>query len=446
MPFAKNAVLVKAKPVPGDDLSNLSSVKGEIANKLGKKLVEEYHADKVVLLYKEAEKLAKSKKVAGKTGLTYTVEVDSSAKAIEFVVHSGGKELARATLLAGLDKLDKGAEVINLQGHDDTMKGASSKQAKKFNKDETDKSTYNDPRKGKQQVKEVKTKLAKINDKKRIVLCGHGGGADVSGDQMYTASVFGGRNADEIVKFLIKEGLAPSYTGTIYLSGCHTAAGFGDPKSFAKQVHSGLAKKGYKLLSVAGTPGVAYTKKDGNKGATPDVWTKDVEKTIKKVETLIGELEKAEKQGKEELKVAEEEEASLQLKLKSIKELLDGLPPEALPTLEAKLQTPIETGIKVLAGIIDKMKSANKLLENSLKTERAYLVKLKDYKNDKDLMKDGTINADQLWGRQVNKTSIEEWWGVFGPAKVTKAKVQKSSDKSNSLFKQIKAKFSKSKV
>src|SRR5690606_4807427 len=150
---------------------------------------------------------------------------------------------------------------------------------------------------------------------------GHGGGPDVSGDQVYTADEFGNRSADDIVKFLIKQGLDPKYQGTIYLSGCHTAAGFNDPKSYAAKVHSALAAKGYKLLTVAGTPGVAWTEGSGDKGAVPAVLEEQLAKTLKQVQATVTKFEGLVKQSHDELKDALDQSSALEARIKSVKEL-----------------------------------------------------------------------------------------------------------------------------
>ena len=180
MAFAAGQLLVKSTAIDGDNLENISRIKGEVAGKLGKLLVDEYKADKVVLNFKDAEKLKASKKVVGKTALTYTIEVDGKAKAIELCLQSAKKEIARVEILGGLDKLDEGATVVNLAKGDDTIDRASDKQAKKFNGP----GANSDDETG---------KLKGLNLKKKIVLCGHGGGPDVAGDEQYTASEFGGK-------------------------------------------------------------------------------------------------------------------------------------------------------------------------------------------------------------------------------------------------------------
>ena len=430
MAFSAGQVLVKATVIDGDNLENISGIKGEIAGKLGRMLVDEYHADKVVLIFKDAEKLKTNKKVVGKKALTYTVEVDSKAKAIELCLQSARKEVARAEILGGLDKLDKGATVVNLQKGDGTIDSASSKQAKKFNGPGSDPSETTDKLKG-------------LNTKKKIVLCGHGGGPDVTGDELYKASEFGGKSADEIIKFLIKKGLSSSYTGTIYLSGCHTAAGYGDPKSFAAKVHSGFASKGYKLLSVAGTPGEAWTKDSGDKGAIPSAVSEDLAKTIKGSEKLIANLEKALDSGTKEQESTELQMKGLEEQYATVRELILDMPPEARDMLEEKLLGPIKNNRDQLTPALKEMQQSNKTLTGAIKSEKAYLTKLQNLMKDKKKLLAGTITMSDYNRKEEEVFTVEEWWGVFGPAKATSAKVKKSSEKTESLFSQFKAKFKK---
>ena len=433
MPFAKGAVVLKAKEIPNDDLGKIASIKGEISTRLGKLLVDEYKADKVPLSYKDAEKLKDNKKLTGKTGLTYTVEVDGKGKMLELCIQSAKKEVIRVTLLDGLDKLDKGATVVNMDKGDSTIDRASDKQAKKFNgsgasaDDETG-------------------KLKGLNLKKKIVLCGHGGGADVSGDQTYTASEFGGKSVDEIVKFLIKKGLSSGYSGTIYLSGCHTAAGYGDPKSFAAKVHSTFAAKGYKSLSVAGTPGVAYTKDSGDKGAVPAAVMENLEKSLVKSKKLVKQLEDALKAGKADQVKVEAQVSLLETQYVEMRKLVLDMPPEAHDTLEDKLMKPLKKSRDDLVPALKEMLQSNKTLEGAIKSEKAYLKQLEDAKKNKDKHDAGKIDFNEWFQRSVAEYNVDEWWGVFGPAKATSAKVKKDSEKIGSLFDQFKAKFKKVKA
>ena len=432
MPFAKGQVLVKATAIANDDLGTLPSIKGDIAGKVGKMMVDEYKADKVVFLYKDAEKLKANKKVVGKKGLTYTVEVNSKATDIEFCVHSSGKEIARATLYSGLDKLDKGAVVVNMDKGDGTIDKASSKQAKKFNGKDAEAS-------------DETVKLKGINAKKKIVLCGHGGGPDVQGDELYKASQFGGKSVDEIVKFLIKQGLSSSYSGTIYLSGCHTAAGYGDPKSFAAKVHSTFASKGYKSLSVAGTPGEAWTKESGDKGAIPSAVSEDLAKSIDKSKKMIVKLEQSLKEGKSDLKAVETQAKNLEDEYVDMRKMILDFPSEAHDLLEKKLLEPLAKSRNELAPAQKEMMQSNKSLEGAIKSEQTYLTKMENLMKDKKRMLAGEISMADYNRKEEEHFTVEDWWGVFGPAKATSVKVKKDSGKIGTLFGQFKTKFSKPK-
>lgn len=431
MAFANGSVVLKAKEIPNDDLGKIaSSIKGEISTRLGKMLVDEYHADKVVLIFKDAEKLKDNKKLTGKKALTYTVEVDDKGKKLDLCIQVAKKETVRVTLLEGLDKLDKGATVVNTDKGDPTIDRASDKQAKKFNGPGAEASDEDGKLKG-------------LNTKKKIVLCGHGGGPDVSGDQTYTASEFGGKSSDEIVKFLIKKGLSPKYDGTIYLSGCHTAAGFNNPKSFAANVHATFAAKGYKLLSVAGTPGTATTTDEGDKTATPAVLRATLEKTLTRSRKLLSNLEDALKKGKEDQAKTEAQVKALEDEYVAMREMLKDFPPEAMSLLEDKLLVPLKKSRDELTPALKEMMQSNKTLEGAVKSEQAYVKKLEDGMKDKSDYLTGKIEYGDFTQASRDRFSVEDWWGVFGPAKATSAKVKKDSEKIGGLFGQFKAKFKK---
>lgn len=430
MTFTAGQVLVKATEIEGDDLEALSSIKGEVAGKLGKLLVEHYKADKIALNFKAAEKLKTNKKVVGKKSLTYTIEVDAKIKAIELCLQSSRKEIARVEILGGLNKLDTGATVVNLQKGDTTVDSSTGKLAKGENGPSA-------------KPNELGDTLSGINAKKRIVLCGHGHKADVTGDLTFTADRFGGKTADEIVKFLIKEGLAKGYTGTIFLVGCHTASGYKDPNSFASKVHSTLAGKGYKSLSVAGTPGETWVKDGGGTGSIPDAVNKDLAETIKRVETQLAKLEKALETGEKDFQLAESQMKSLEDQYVAMRELILEMPPEAREMLEDKLMTPLKNDRDELAPAVREMQRSNKSLDGAIKSEKAYLVKLNKLASERKKLEDGTITKSDYNRKEEELFTVDDWWGVFGPAKATSAKVKKKTEKTESLFTQFKNKFKK---
>lgn len=443
MGFAAKEVIVAPKALPDDDLSKLASLKGTIATAMGKALLESYKWSRPVAMnFKKYDKLDESKKLKGKTQLKWQLRADDKAKHVLFIVSSGSKELDEVEIF-DLSDVAEGASVMNLQGADTTMKNASSKQANKFNDDPTDKGTYNDPRPNKKQVQEKAISLKGINTKQRIVLCGHGSGPDVSGDEIFHAKTFGGRSADEIVKFLIDQGLSTSYEGTIYLSGCHTAAGFTDPRSFASKVHSGLTAKGYKSLSVAGTPGVAWTNAKGDKGAVPAVIGKELQHTRDRSAELVEKLEKALEGAADELQIAEDQDKLFELQYKNMDELIEEMPPEARDSLKQKLLKPIQDSRDELAPALQQMRQSKRTLEGAIKTEKEYLDKLDKLLAQKSKLDSGQISKDDYWREQTKVFSVEEWWGHFGPAKATRVKVGKNESKFKQLTEALRLKVKK---
>jgi hypothetical protein len=442
MPFAANEVLIAASDLDAAD--KIRSLSGEVATKLGARFKAEYKDNaQQTLTFSKAEKLKDSKKLKGKSDLKWQVKVDSKGKDILFVVTSGSKVLDEATIFEGLHKIVTGAQVMNLQGGDKIMPGAARKQANKFNEDPDSVATYNDPRAGKKQVKESPADLSELNKKMRIVLTGHGGGDHPTGDKVFTANKFGGRNAKQIVDFLIGEGLDKSYKGTIYLSGCHTAAGFVDDETFAKKVHELFAKEGYKKLSVAGTAGVSWTDAQGGKHSRTDALTNDIEKTHAQTARLLENLRKAQAEGEPELVRTQAQDDLLAQQYKTVAELIEEMPPEARDSLHAKLLTPIEHRRADLAPALEQMTRANKTLLAAIKSEETYLKKLDDLLADKKALEAGTITERQYKDRANAAYTVDDWWGVFGPAKATKAKVAKESSSFDTAIKALKAKLKK---
>lgn len=430
MAFTANEVLIKAAAIDGDDLSKLATLKGEIAGKLGRLLVQEYRMDKVVLTFKTFDKLKDHAKLKDKTALTWSVKASKDASAVLFCVQSNKKDVVSVELLGGLDKVDTGAMVVNLVPGDRVIDPASKKQAEGFNGPGSE-------------AKTPTSKLTGINLKRKIVLCGHGGGPDVKGDALYTADEFGKLSADGIIKFLIKKGLAPAYDGTIYLSGCHTAAGYGDPKSFAAQVHKGFAKKGYDLLSVAGTPGEAWTHDDGSKGAVPSAVSENLKLTTKKCEELIKKLDKALKSGIKDQSLAMGKLEKLTRSVADAKDVIKETPTEGQAALTEKLLNPLIGKRAEMHKAVESMTQSNLTLQRAIKSEQAYLVKLKEIAKLKGDLQSGRMSESDFNREEENLFAVEDWWGVFGPARATVLKVEQEAKSSGSILDKFMAKFKK---
>lgn len=431
MPFSPNQVLIA--PADLKSPTDIKTLAGTVASKLGAKFKDVYkHTRPVALTFSKAEKLTDSKKLKDKAGLKWSVAVDGKVKEILFRVHEGTKVLDEATIFAKFDDIVDGTIVISLDSADATVDTLA-----KRVKGSLDGNYAKDGKADK------KVDLAPINKKKKIVLVGHGGGPDVTGDAKYTASEFGGRTAKSIVDFLIDKGLSTSYAGTIYLCGCHTASGGSDPKSFANQVHKLFASEGYKKLTVAGTPGLTSVKDDGGTMAIPDSIGEDLKKTHAKSKAMIEKLEKALKSGKDELATAEHQMKLMEDQYASAREMIVDLPPETHKTLEDKLLLPIKKSRDELVPAVHEMRRANKLLEGAVEKEKKYFKTLDSLLKDKKKWETGQIDTATYRQKQMDVFTVDDWWGHFGPAKATTAKVKKSGDTFGGLIKAFKAKFKK---
>jgi hypothetical protein len=109
-----------------------------------------------------------------------------------------------------------------------------------------------------------------------VVLAAHGGAVAVSGTVIGTS--LGSKSAADIVKLLTqnsdkKKNLSKTFSGTVLLSGCFTAAGSGaipdgyNYSTFAGQVYSLLKSGGYTKCNVKGMPGPSVTQNSGDKAA-----------------------------------------------------------------------------------------------------------------------------------------------------------------------------------
>lgn len=437
MPFKTNEVLA-TKALKKADFKIMASLKGEISSTLGRKFQSHYAWNRpIVLNFKKYDKVFKN--ISG-AKLKWEIKTDSKLKNILFVVKEGSKPIGEAIIFSKLADIAKEAEVINLQAKDGTMQRASGKQAKKFNLDEKKKSTYNDPRKS-GPVKEKKTDLSAINKHKKIVLCGHGGGSDVSGG--FVATRFGGRSAKDIANFLKKEGLQHNYSGTIYLSGCHSAAGFDNPKNFAKTVRDLLAKAGYKKLSVAGTPGVSTTDSAGNKHSLPAALAEDIKKTVARTQKLIVNLRKSLAKTNTEIKKITPEYDSASYEFDRFSTEIEWQSPEVQTKLKKVILTPLKASRDELKKSLDQMEASKKTLEKGIKHEEEYLKKLKKMATAKGKYEKKEINKIEYYVNTQPDLWVEEWWGVFGPAQKTKLKAGGNFKKLKSTLLKLRSKLLK---
>lgn len=177
--------------------------------------------------------------------------------------------------------------VVNLQKGDKVIDSAAKAQAKKFGTtvEEPDDAEFGDLTTG------------------YVILAAHGSRVEVNGTIIGTK--LGKRTPQQIVDLLTsgdkRKRLSKNFSGTVWLSGCFTAAGGIAPpnsdydyESFARSVWQLLKKNGYEHASVKGQPGTAYTDAEGEKSSTTPTGQKDNDKLKKQVAEVQAQIEKAE--------------------------------------------------------------------------------------------------------------------------------------------------------
>ena len=193
--------------------------------------------------------------------------------------------IVRSDFAALIDEMKNEAHaVVNLQKGNAIIDSASAKQGAKFGAtvQEPDDAAFGD----------IKTGF--------VVLAAHGGRAEgVNGTIIGTS--LGKRSAADIVKLLTegdkKKRLHPDFSGTVWLSGCFTAAGgiappgqTFDHESFARSVWELLKAKGYKKATVKGQPGTARTDDQGDKKSVTPTGQKDYDRLKKELQDLSKEI------------------------------------------------------------------------------------------------------------------------------------------------------------
>jgi hypothetical protein len=158
---------------------------------------------------------------------------------------------------------------------------------------------------------------------------------------------------------------------------------------------------------------------------------------------MIDKLEAALKSGEDELGIAENQMKLLEMQYESVRELILDVPPEARDTLEEKLLAPIKKNRDALVPAVQEMRKANKTLEGAIRSEKAYFADVDKLMKEKKKLEDGTITEADYNRKEEELFTVEDWWGHFGPAKATTAKVKKSGDGFGKLITAFKAKFRK---
>lgn len=267
--------------------------------------------------------------------------------------------------------------VVNAQRGDDTIDTSSDRMAK---------------------AKGTKTQDAKDAELKEvtgdIIILAHGGNRGSKPGKVY-ASSFGDKKPKDIVTYLVKTKKLPtSYSGTIYLDGCYTAAGASkgtkqsDLNNFCGTVYAGLKKAGYEYLQVKGNLGLAVTKDDG----TEDVVDAQMEALIKK---KVKPIEKKRSEAKKNYEQINKKVVALLLERKKYEAVLSKAPNDAVR-------------VKVQSKIDDLKSKESKLKPYAEKADKEYTAADKAKRELIATLKKKGISDDK----------ITDLVGTFGPEKL----------------------------
>jgi hypothetical protein len=179
--------------------------------------------------------------------------------------------------------------VVNLQKGNAAVDSASAGQAKKAGTKVTTPETA--------ELRGIRTG--------NVILVAHGGRAEVGGTIIGTK--LGQKTAAQIVAMLTDnsdadKNLHPSFSGTVWLYGCFTAAGGIAPpgkdydyESYARSVWELLKSKGFTKATVKGNPGSGRGDSQGNQSSVTPTGQKDYDRLKKELVALQTDIEAATK-------------------------------------------------------------------------------------------------------------------------------------------------------
>jgi len=267
--------------------------------------------------------------------------------------------------------------VVNAQKGDKTIDDSSDRMAKA---------------KGTQVQDKKDAKLKEVTGD--IIILAHGGNKGSVPGKVY-ASSFGDKKPKDIITFLVKKQKLPtSYSGTIYLDGCYTAAGAskgrkqGDLNNFCATVYAGLKKAGYSYLQVKGNLGLAVTKDDGSEDVVDAQMEAMVQKKIKP-------LQKKRDAAKKAYDKIAAKQRDLFTERKKYEAVIDKAPNDKV---RAKVQAKIDDLNKSLGKLKPLFDKADKEFTATDKAKRELVAKLK---------KEG-----------ISDDKITDLIGTFGPEKL----------------------------
>ena len=162
---------------------------------------------------------------------------------------------------------------------------------------------------------------------------------------------------------------------------------------------------------------------DGSIGSDPAVLDENIKKTTADTKKSLKKLEDSLKEGLADLKDAEAVLKGYEDQYASVRDLILDMPPEARGTLEDKLLTPVKKNRDDLVPAILEMRKANATLAGAVKTEQDYVKLLEKLLVNKDAYDKKKKTFGKYCEVLDDLTNVDDWWGHFGPAKATTAKV-----------------------
>lgn len=278
----------RATKLTGPDASaSRQTVRAEVAALLGATLLHRFDwHDPVALAMEPFERLEAERSLKPEAALAWSLAVSSSGEDIELILHEGKSQRPLGIVLP---------RGVHQQGTYFFRPSISDSLERQW---EDDANLINGDcrRLGRVMVPvgavdvSVDKPLAGIDPKGRLMVTGHGSVRRVPGRPPY-ADALGGLGPDALASDLLAEGLPKDFAGSIHLSSCHTGGAPGNSASYAHRLQEALAKRGFRGVTVAASPGVTRGS-HRMRQVLPDHLVHGTGRTIRASEALIRNLER----------------------------------------------------------------------------------------------------------------------------------------------------------
>lgn len=244
---------VALRPTSDDVAAVLSTVKGDVAARLGAALLERFDWRRPLAL--EMQPFAEMQRVLSAevaSPRAWSLKVGPCGRDVHLMLHDARGARSLGSVLKAGPHLE-GAYIFRPRLADDLEAGWI-QAAKRYNGEAARQGRFMVPTAA--AARPGHAPLRGIDPSGRIIVLGHGLPLPVPGRQRYNAKV-GGRCPEALAKDLLREGLPKDFRGTIYLDACNGGGGPGDTTSYAHRFQRALAKHGVRQATVAGLPGAS---------------------------------------------------------------------------------------------------------------------------------------------------------------------------------------------